>query len=532
MKDTTTRAVAALVVVAMLLAGAGLAISFLSDDSGDPDGGGSPSAQPELPTVEPTPDPGSSDPPAPDLAAFYSQELEWDDCRDGFQCARLRVPVDYADPGGATIEVEVLRDPADDPSARVGSLVVNPGGPGAPGTSYAEQAGQVFRSALTDHFDVVGFDPRGTGASAPVDCLSDREMDAFLQADPVPDDAGEIGDVVEGLENFWAGCVTNTDGGADGIVAHVTTVEAARDMDVLRAALGESTLTYFGASYGTKLGATYADLFPDKVGRLVLDGAVDVSLDSESLSLGQAAGFERALTAYVDNCIDEGDCFLGDSTQEGLDTIAGILADLDSDPLPTLDERELTVGTGFLGVITPLYNRDYWYLLDQGLETALDGDGTTLQLLADAYASRNRDGSYGDNSTEAIYAINCLDDPFAITADEVPDHIPQFLEASPTLGEVFAWGLIGCDGIQVESSEPDREIRGTGAAPIVVVGTTRDPATPYEWAVALADQLESGVLVSRDGDGHTGYNSGNQCVDEALEAYLVDGTVPEDGLEC
>lgn len=533
MKDSSTRAVAALVVLAMLLAGAGLAFSFLSDDSGDPDAGESPSATPEpTPTVEPTPDPGSSEPPAPDLDRFYSQELAWEDCRGGFECTRLTVPVDYADPGGATIELEVLRDAADDPDARVGSLVVNPGGPGAPGTSYAEQASQVFRSALTDHFDVVGFDPRGTGASAPVDCLSDPQMDAFLQADPVPDDAAEVGDVVEGLEDFWTGCVANTEGGAEGIVAHVTTIEAARDMDVLRAALGEATLTYFGASYGTKLGATYADLFPDKVGRLVLDGAVDVSLDSESLSLGQAAGFERALTAYVDNCLDEGDCFLGDSTQEGLDTIAGVLADLDQDPLPTRDERELTVGTGFLGVITPLYNRDYWYLLDQGLETALEGDGTTLQLLADAYASRNPDGSYGDNSTEAIYAINCLDDPFAITPEEVPDHIPQFLEASPTLGEVFAWGLIGCRDIQVESSEPERDIRAAGAAPIVVVGTTRDPATPYEWAVALADQLESGVLVSRDGDGHTGYNSGNECVDEALEAYLVEGTVPEDGLEC
>ena len=518
----------------MLLAGAGLAISFLSDDSDEPgEAGGedSPSAQTE-PTVEPTPDPGSSDAPTADLARFYSQELAWEGCRGGLQCSRLTVPVDYADPGGPTIELEVLRVPADEPSERVGSMVVNPGGPGAPGTSYAEQASQVFRSALTDHFDVVGFDPRGTGASAPVDCLSDEQMDAFLQADPVPDDSEEIGEVVDGLADFWAGCVANTEGGADGIVAHVTTIEAARDMDVLRAALGEDTLTYFGASYGTKLGATYADLFPDKVGRLVLDGAVDVALDSVSLSLGQAAGFERALSAYVDNCVEEGDCFLGDSTQEGLDTIAGILADLDQDPLPTLDDRELTVGTGFLGVITPLYNRDYWYLLDQGLEMALDGDGTTLQLLADAYASRNPDGSYADNSTEAIYAINCLDDPFAITADEVPDYIPQYLEASPTLGEVFAWGLIGCDGIEVESSEPDREIKAAGAAPIVVVGTTRDPATPYEWAVALADQLESGVLVSRDGDGHTGYNSGNECVDEALEAYLVEGTVPEDGLEC
>jgi pimeloyl-ACP methyl ester carboxylesterase len=390
----------------------------------------------------------------------------------------------------------------------------------------------VFRSAINDRYDVVGFDPRGTGDSAPVDCLTDEEMDEFLEADPVPDDATETTALVDGLEEFWAGCVTRSPGGASGVVAHVTTIEAARDMDVLRSALGENTLTYFGASYGTKLGATYADLFPDKVGRLVLDGAVDVGLDSVSLSLGQAEGFERALTAYVDSCVDDGDCFLGDSTEAGLQTIKDVLADADARPLPTQDGRELTAGTGFLGVITPLYNREYWFLLDQGLEEALDGDGTTLLLLADAYASRERDGSYADNSTEAIYAINCLDDPFAITASEVPDYEERFLGASPTLGEVFAWGLVGCGGIQVESSEPPRDIRAAGAAPIVVVGTTRDPATPYEWAVSLADRLESGVLVSRDGDGHTGYNAGNACVDEAVEAYLVDGTVPQDGLEC
>ncbi len=525
-KDSTTRAVAALVVLAMLLAGAGVAFSLLGGDSDDDSSGSTPS-----PTVEPTPEPGSSDAPEPGLDAFYGQQLDWQEC-GRFQCARLTVPVDYADPGGDTIELEVLKDPADDPSARVGSLVVNPGGPGAPGTSYAEQAADVFRSALTDRFDIVGFDPRGTGESAPVDCLPDEGMDAFLQADPVPDDAAETSELVDGLAGFWAGCVTNTPGGATGIVAHVTTIEAARDMDVLRAALGQAQLDYFGASYGTKLGATYADLFPDKVGRLVLDGAVDVSLDSVSLSLGQAEGFERALTAYVDDCVASGDCFLGDTTEEGLAAIKGVLDDLDSAPLPTADGRELTVGTGFLGVITPLYNKDYWFLLDRGLEEAMDGDGTTLQLLADAYASRSPDGSYADNSTEAIYAINCLDDPFAITAAEVPDYLPDFLEASPTLGEVFAWGLLGCDGIEVASSEEPRDITAAGAAPIVVVGTTRDPATPYEWAVSLADQLQSGVLVSRDGDGHTGYNAGNDCVNEAIESYLVDGTVPEDGLEC
>jgi len=382
---------------------------------------------------------------------------------------------------------------------------------------------------LRDDFDIVGFDPRGTGDSDPVDCISDEDLDAFVASDPDPETAEEGQAYQASYEAFFQGCVANS----DSLVGHVTTVEAARDMDVLRAALGEATMLYFGASYGTKLGATYADLFPDKVGRMVLDGAVDLSIDSRQLSLEQAGGFEVALRSYVQDCVDEGDCFLGDSVDDGLATIQGLIADVDEEPLPTRDDdRDLAVGNAFYGLVAPLYNRDYWSILDQALELGLEGDGTLLLRLSDLYESREDDGSYSDNSAEAILAINCLDDPYSVTADQVPAEIPAFEKASPTFGEVFAWGLMACHGIQSKRSEPAAEIDAAGAAPIVVVGTTRDPATPYQWAVHLADQLQSGVLVSRDGDGHTGYNSGNDCVDEALEGYLVSGTVPDDGLEC
>ena len=330
------------------------------------------------------------------------------------------------------------------------------------------------------------------------------------------------------MEEFGRGCAALS----GDLAAHVTTIEAARDMDVLRAALGESELDYFGASYGTKLGATYADLFPDRVGQLVLDGAVDVSISSRDLNLEQAGGFETALRAYVGSCVEEtDDCFLGDSVDDGLARIKGLLDDVDAQPLETGTDRPLEVGNAFYGVILPLYNRDYWPILDQALEAGFAGDGSVLLQLSDAYHSRGRNG-FTDNSSEANHAINCLDDPFAIKPREVPANVADFEQASPTFGRVFAWSMTRCGGIQVESSEPARDIRAAGAAPIVVVGTTRDPATPYEWAVKLADQLESGVLISRDGDGHTGYNSGNDCVDEAVEDYLIDGTVPEDGLSC
>ncbi len=519
-----TRIVVIVLLVLALVGGSILAglSALIGGDSSQTSGGADP-----VVVVSTPPAPGSTEPPRPALAPFYSQTIDWEQCGDN-QCGVLEVPIDYRDAAGETMGLALVKVPATDPDARIGSLVVNPGGPGASGVSYAEAADTVFRTPLREHFDVVGFDPRGTGASNPVDCLSDEEMTAFLALDPDPDDAAEEQALLGGLTSFFEGCVASS----DALIGHVTTAEAARDMDVLRAALGESTLTYFGASYGTKLGATYAELFPDKVGRLVLDGAVDVGLPSREQSLGQAGGFEVALRAFVDNCVGTTDsCFLGDSVDAGLATIKGLLDQIDADPLPTSDGRELSVGSAFYGVVTPLYNRDFWYLLSQGLSTALKGDGTTLMLLADAYASR-QGGQYLDNSTEAIYAINCLDDPYAIEPGQVEAQVPAFEEVSPTFGRLFAWGLVNCRGIQVESSEPALDIRGEGAAPILVVGTTRDPATPYEWAVGLADQLASGVLLSRDGDGHTAYNSDNACIDTAIEDYLIDGTVPPDGTDC
>ncbi|CAI9400784.1 alpha/beta hydrolase [Nocardioides sp. T2.26MG-1] len=518
------RALVLLVVLALLLGVGGIAVLAALDPGGDQPG---PAPRTDAPTTRP--DPGATEPPSPALAEFYSQTLAWSVCPDDEAlCTTLTVPLDYRHPDGETIDLAVLKVPASDPDRRIGSMVVNPGGPGAPGTDYAASAATVFRDPLLEVYDVVGFDPRGTGDSDPVDCLTDEQLDDYIATDPDPDTPEEAAAYEGWVDELGKGCAERS--GA--LAAHVTTVEAARDMDVLRAALGESTMTYFGASYGTKLGATYADLFPDKVGRLVLDGAVDLSISSRELSLEQAQGFETALRAYVSNCVDSTDCFLGDSVDAGLDRIRRFIDDVDAHPLPGGGDRELDVGNAFYGIVLPLYSRDYWVILSQALRAGFSGDGSVLLQLSDLYTSRAPGGGYKDNSSEAIYAISCLDDPYAISPDEVADNLADFEAASPTFGSVFAWGLTNCGGIRVRSTERDRDVRGAGAAPIVVIGTTRDPATPYDWAVHLADQLESGVLVSRDGDGHTGYNSDNECVDEAVESYLVDGTVPEDGLSC
>lgn len=522
--------VAGLLALALLLsAGLAAGLVVLGDDDQE-------DAPADTPTRTAAPlDADAADartPPDDSLAPFYDQELAWEACPpgdyedDAAECTTLTVPVDYAEAGGDTIDLALLRLPAE--GEAVGSLVVNPGGPGARGTSYAAAAGRILGGDLLANLDVVGFDPRGVGRSAPVDCLTDAELDAFTEADPSPDDPTEAAAYASAQEDFFAGCAART----GDLLGHVSTVEAARDMDVLRAALGDPRLVYLGASYGTDLGATYAELFPERVGRMVLDAGVDPSLGAVDEAIGQAGGFETALRSYVGNCTENiSGCYLGDDLQGGLDTISDLLDRVQEEPLPTTGDRELSGGLAFYGLVFPLYSEDLWPLLDQALRAALDGDGTALATLADLYLSRT-DGSYADNSAEAIYAVRCLDDPTSVPVEDVPDLVPAFEEASPTFGETFAWGMVGCQGVTVEAAEPRPEIDAAGAAPIMVVGTTRDPATPYEWSVALAEQLESGVLVTRDGDGHTGYGQGDACVDAAVEDYLLDGTAPEEDLRC
>jgi pimeloyl-ACP methyl ester carboxylesterase len=469
----------------------------------------------------------AAEPDDPDLSRFYDQELDWSSCQGDLRCARLQVPLDYTKPGGETISLSVLKVPATHGDQRIGSLVVNPGGPGASAIDYAARADSAFGTEVLAAFDVVGLDPRGVGESTPIDCLSDDELDTMIASDPDPDTPAEVRRGAALVKGLGQGCLERS--GA--LTAHVSTEEAARDMDILRGVLGEQRLAYFGASYGTYLGATYADLFPDRVGRMVLDGAIDPTLTSTQMSLVQAKGFEVALEAYVSDCVDGGDCYLGDSVEEGLTTIEEFLAELDSTPIPGDGSRDLTEGLAVLGIWAPLYNRSYWTLLDQALSQGLTGNGHALLSFADLYVGRGKDG-YEDNSSEAIYAVNCLDHDDVVTAEEARRLEPRFVEASPVFGRVFAAGLSACNDWPVQSGKKPHPLTADGSAPIMVVGTSRDPATPLAWAESLARQLESAVLVRRDGDGHTGYRAGNQCVDDAVEKYLVEGDVPDGDVDC
>jgi len=469
------------------------------------------------------------------LARFYAQQPTWTQCTDAqqslvadtAQCATIEVPLDYAVPAAGTIRLALDRIPATDRAGRIGSLLVNPGGPGGSGLDYAKAADRILGEKLRARYDVVGFDPRGVGQSTPVKCLTDSQLDTFIATDPDPETPAEIAQSQQQAELLANGCQAES----ARLLPHVGTPDAARDMDVIRAVVGDQKLTYLGKSYGTYLGAVYAGLFPSRVGRLVLDGAIDPSLSSDELDLGQAAGFQTALDAFLTDWVRQGDCPLGDTTVAAERRLTGLLAGVQARPLPTGTDRELTGGQAFLGVVGPLYDRQAWPTLRTALTELVGGRGDTLLRIADLYSDRGPDG-YTSNANEAIYAVNCLDRPDTDTVAQVRAQLPVFERASPVFGASLAWSSLPCTDWPVKSRTRPARITAAGAPPILVVGTTRDPATPYAWAQSLARQLSSGVLLSRDGDGHTAYFMGNACIDSAVETYLLNGTPPADGTRC
>ncbi|MFG3247524.1 alpha/beta hydrolase [Streptomyces sp. NPDC048187] len=471
-----------------------------------------------------------------ELAPYYGQKLSWRDCGvPGFQCATMKAPLDYAKPTEGDVRLAVARKKATGPGKRLGSLLVNPGGPGGSAIGYLQQyAGVGYPAKVRAQYDMVAVDPRGVARSEPVECLDGREMDAYTQTDVTPDDAEETDKLVGAYKKFAEGC------GADApkLLRHVSTVEAARDMDVLRAVLGDEKLTYVGASYGTFLGATYAGLFPDRTGRLVLDGAMDPSLPARRLNLEQTAGFETAFQSFAKDCVKQSDCPLGDEDttpdQVGKN-LKAFFDDLDAEPIPAgdADGRKLTESLAITGVIAAMYDEGAWQQLRESLTSAMkEKDGAGLLILSDSYYEREADGGYS-NLMFANAAVNCLDLPAAFSSpDEVRDALPEFEKASPVFGEGLAWSSLNCTYWPVRPTGEPHRIEAAGATPIVVVGTTRDPATPYRWAEALADQLSSGRLLTYEGDGHTAYGRGSACIDSAINTYLLSGTAPKAGKRC
>ncbi|WP_049576831.1 alpha/beta hydrolase [Streptomyces sp. SBT349] len=492
-------------------------------------GSDSPSPAPDAPALEPLPEeiPG-------ELQAYYEQELNWTSCgATGFQCATLTVPLDYenADESG-DIQLTVTRARATDADGRIGALLMNPGGPGASAVDFAQDsANYLFPPEVRAQYDMVGLDARGTGRSEPVECLSGEEMDDYTLTDRTPDSDAEVEELLAAFDEFAAGCQERS----GSLLSHISTIESARDMDILRAVLGDEQLHYVGFSYGTKLGAVYAGLFPQRAGRLVLDAAMDPRLPTLNTDREQAGGFETAFRSFAEDCTSRQDCPLGTGDA---DSASGALLDfftaVDAEPVPTGDaERPLTESLAATGVSFALYAEDLWPMLRQALTAAIDeGDGAAMLDLADMYNEREPDGTYG-TTMFAFPAISCLDSPAGNSdPDAVRSALDSYEEASPTFGRDFAWATLLCAAWPVEPTGTPISIAAAGAPDILVIGTTRDPATPYAWAQGLAEQLDSGVLLTYDGDGHGAYGGASSCVDSAVNDYLLENVSPEENTTC
>ncbi|CAL9576074.1 Carboxylesterase A [Streptomyces sp. enrichment culture] len=441
---------------------------------------------------------------------------------DDWQCATLRVPLDWSKPDGATIGLALIRAKAtgDD---RLGSLLFNFGGPGGSGVSMMPSYADVA-SELRERYDLVSWDPRGVAASEGVRCRDDEEIRAAeASVDGTPDTPAEERAYFEDAADFGRGCQE----AAGKLMAHVSTTDTARDMDRIRQALGDDRLNYFGISYGTELGGVYAHLFPEKVGRMTLDAVVDPSADTVGHAKNQTRGFQTALDNYLKST--------GRDPEEGSREIADLLERIDADPLPTSTSgRELTQTLALTGIVLPLYSKSGWPALTSALRAAEEGDGSELLALADGYNDRDASGRYG-TTTHSQRVISCLDDRQRPTVAETKKLLPEFEEISPVFGAFLGWDTAGwCHDWPVPGQRDTPEVSAPGAAPVLVVGNTGDPATPYEGARRMADELGEGVgvVLTWKGEGHGAYGSGSDCVDSTVNAYLLDGTVPKDGKVC
>ncbi len=468
-----------------------------------------------------------------ELLPFYDQQLTWEDCAQPttsqpVECASVTAPLDWHNPDAGEIELRISR-PADVPADVQGSLLINPGGPGGSGIDYLHSVlendaiGERLRSA----YSLIGFDPRGVGGSTPVECLDTEGMDDYLY--DVPDaergtDEWEA-ELDEAAKTFADACAENS----GELLEFITTEQAARDTDLLRAVLGDDRLTYLGYSYGTFLGATYADIFPDRVGRFVLDGALDPSVPGNEVGRTQVIAFEQSLHTYLETCLDGSSCPFRGTVDQALDDVSSLLASLDARPLVSSDGRELGGDAMMTAIVAAMYNEANWPYLSEAFVGARNGDPTAAMFLADFYNDRTPDG-YGSNSTEAFNAYNCMDYPSE--SEEMTEEDEQLLEREAPVTWQYMLGADVCEFWPHPPSGEREAISADGADPIVVIGTTGDPATPFAWAEALADQLSSGTLITYEGEGHTAYGAGSDCVDDAVEDYLIDGTVPDDGLTC
>jgi pimeloyl-ACP methyl ester carboxylesterase len=458
---------------------------------------------------------------------FIVNPIVWTAC-DGstnpeVECGNIEVPFDYADPEQGSFVLYVKKHNAASPADRIGSMMVNPGGPGFGGSSLADDAQYYFSQDLIDHFDIIAWDPRGTGESTPaVDCVD--TFDEYFGLDSPPETPDEKQALIDASQAFNDKCAENS----GTILPYISTQASAQDINSLRLALGEEKVSFFGFSYGSELGATWATMFPETVRAIVVDGAVDPNASSTEEGMNQAKGFEGQLATFLKQCSEKSTCAFhnGGKAEAAFDQL---VLDIDATPLEVSKDRTpVTQGVLFTAVAQAMYSDYYWPQLSEALSEAQNGDGKGILQLYDDYYQRKDDGTYG-NELEAFLAISCLDDPGASSVEDVDSHIEDFIAAAPRLGGNFAYGY-SCALWPVKQAAKV-SITGRGAGPIVVVGTTGDPATPLDSTRKMALGLEKGILIVVDANQHTGYGA-NSCVVKAVDDYLIKLTVPANETTC
>jgi pimeloyl-ACP methyl ester carboxylesterase len=453
------------------------------------------------------------------LASYYAQGLQWRSCYENYQCTDLQVPIDYTELKTGTFNISVLKFPTTG-EKKLGSLIVNPGGPGGSGVDYAYAAEYLFTPAILNAYDIVGFDPRGVGRSEPIICLSDKELDANYASDSKPDNEQEFAQTLIESKKFIQQCEEKN--------KHLTsfsTANAARDMDILRQAVGDKQLNYMGKSYGTFLGTLYAQFFPDKVGRMVLDGAVDPSISNFQQGLSQAVGFDKAFAAFVTDCGKRSDCPLSKDKTAAVEEMKKIVSQLGKKP-----NKRLSESLALLGIASALYDSATgWPKLRVAIKAVKQGEAGKFLELADNYTGRTEDG-YTTNEFDSGAIIDCLDFADNRSVAQMKVDAEVFAKQAPLFGPYLAYGGLVCK--YFETPKATEVLPTKTANPIVIIGTTGDPATPYEWVIGLHKILTTSMLFSLDADGHTGQGRGSICIDDAVNFYLMHGKPPEKNLTC
>jgi pimeloyl-ACP methyl ester carboxylesterase len=452
------------------------------------------------------------------LRAYQSQTLQWNPCENGFECTKFQVPVDYAHIDGQSFTLQALRHSANIPSKRLGSLIMNPGGPGGSGIQYVLSADSIVSTSIENVYDLIGFDPRGVNLSQPIRCLSDSQEDYFLGGNGSVQTATDLASAISSAKLMATSCAKV----AGSKLSHYSTLDTARDMELLRILLKEPKLNYIGKSYGTYLGTLYAALYPSKIGKMVLDGAVDPTISVRDQNLAQATGFDNALKSFI-----------ASNPTFSIKGIQKFLQLSRSKPLLDSNKRQLSESLAVTGIAAALYDpTDGWPLLARALKKALvHRDPSDFFLLADSYNERDSRGHYVSNQTDIAEVISCLDFKDSRTLAQMQADAKSFSAAAPIFGPYLTYSGLACLYWKAQpAAKPS--LGHLSTSPLLIIGTTRDPATPYRWAQGLHKELLGSTLITLNGDGHTGANRGSACVDKAMNIYLLTGKIPNRDITC